>query len=120
MFISPVVTAELMDCSEQKKNVLLNYMNEIGYTELPKTEEVVELARRYLDADILQPKSFDDCLHIAYACVYNCDMLVSFNFKHLVNFKTIMGVKSVNAMVGYKEMPIYSPTMLIGGNNNDT
>jgi len=39
-----------------------------------------------------------------YACVYNCDMIISWNFKYMVNIKTILGVKSVNAFVGYKEM----------------
>jgi hypothetical protein len=63
----------------------------------------------------------DDSQHIAYACVYSCDMVVSWNFKHMVNLKTISGVKSVNALAGYKEMFIYPPTMLIeGGTENDT
>jgi hypothetical protein len=48
-------------------------------------------------------------------------MIVSWNFKHLVNVKTINGVKGVNALAGYKEMPIYTPTMLIeGGSDDDT
>ena len=82
---------------------------------------MLELARKYLDAGILQPKSFDDCQHIAYACVYNCDMVISWNFKHIVKVKTITGVKSVNALAGYREMPIYTPTMLIeGGTEDDT
>jgi hypothetical protein len=40
---------------------------------------------------------------------------LGWNFSHLVNFKTINGVRAVNALAGYKEMPIYSPSMLIGG-----
>jgi len=48
-------------------------------------------------------------------------MLISWNFKHLVNVKTITGVKGVNALAGYREMPIYTPTMLVsGGIDNDT
>jgi hypothetical protein len=46
-------------------------------------------------------------------------MLLSWNFGHLVNVKTISGVKGVNALAGYKEMPIYTPTMLIAGGNDD-
>jgi hypothetical protein len=37
----------------------------------------------------------------------------------LVNIKTISGVKSVNALVGYREMPIYTPTILISGGMED-
>jgi len=96
-------------------------MQEISYSLLQETDEVMGLASRYLEAGILPKKSFDDCQHIAYACVYNCDMIISWNFKHMVNYKTISGVKSVNALAGYKEMPIYTPTMLIlGGADDDT
>jgi len=46
-------------------------------------------------------------------------MIVSWNFEHMVNYKTISGVKSVNALAGYKEMPIYTPTILISGGAHD-
>ncbi|MCL2048884.1 MAG: type II toxin-antitoxin system VapC family toxin [Defluviitaleaceae bacterium] len=119
VFLSPVVMAEIDGCTEPKLSRLLNYLQKIQYTELKKTGEVTELAKKYLEAGILGKKSFDDCQHIAYACVYNCDMLVSWNFKHLVNIKTISGVKGVNALAGYREMPIYTPTILISGGADD-
>jgi len=118
-YISPVVIGEVMDCAEPKRSTLLEYLSAIQHTELQESVEVEELAVKYLEAGILRQKSFDDCRHIAYACVYNCDMLVSWNFKHLVNIKTIAGVKSVNALAGYKEMPIYTPTILIAGGAED-
>jgi len=119
VFLSPVVMGEIDGCSEPKLSFLVEQIQYIHYTELQKTDEVLELAGRYLDAGILRPKSFDDCQHIAYACVYDCDMIISWNFKHMVNVKTIAGVKSVNALAGYKEMPIYTPTMLISGGYED-
>jgi hypothetical protein len=45
--------------------------------------------------------------------IENCDFLVSWNFKHLVNVNTIKGVKIVNAVNDYREINIISPTMLI-------
>ena len=119
VYVSPVVMGELDGCTEPKLSLLLDKLQAIKYTELQKTDEVLELAKRYLDAGILRQKSFDDCQHIAYACVYNCDVLVSWNFKHLVNIKTISGVKGVNALAGYKEMPIYTPTIMISGGADD-
>ena len=118
-FISPIDVQELEKCYEPKRSVLAKHLQAIEYTLLDETDEVLELATLYLDAGILQKKSFDDCQHIAYACVYNCDMVVSWNFKHMVNIKTISGVKSVNALAGYRGMPIYSPTMLVSGGAND-
>ena len=119
--IFPVVIGEVMDCTEPKRSSLLGYLGIMRYKELQETEEVTTLASKYLEAGILNQKSLDDCRHIAYACVYDCDMLVSWNFKHLVNVRTITGVKGVNALMGYREMPIYTPTMLVsGGADSDT
>lgn len=120
-FISPVVLIELDDCPEPKRTALLLLLGDIGYNELHETDEVLLLAEKYSDADILPKRSNRDRQHIAYACIYNCDMLVSWNFKHLVNYKTISGIKGVNALAGYREMPIYTPTMLVsGGVENDS
>jgi predicted nucleic acid-binding protein len=118
-YISSIVLLELYDCSEPKRSALARQLRSISCTELDETDEVMELAKQYINAGILKEKSFDDCQHIAYACVYNCDMIISWNFKHMVNIKTISGVKSVNALVGYREMPIYTPTMLVEGDNDD-
>ena len=119
IFVSPVVMVELGNCEEPKQSFLLDRLSEINYTELQASDEVMELAEQYLKAGILPPKSARDRQHIAYACVYNCDMVISWNFKHMVNVKTISGVKGVNALAGYKEMPIYTPTMLISGGVDD-
>ena len=119
VFISPVCVLEIDDCPEPKRTALAEWLQSVPYTLLQETDEVVELADKYLEAGILRQKSFDDCQHIAYACAYNCDMLVSWNFKHLVNINTIAGVKSVNALAGYREMPIYTPTILISGGMDD-
>jgi len=115
VFTSPVVAQELSACDEPKLSFLSEQLRAIQFTELQATDEVMELAAQYLKAGILPPKSARDRQHIAYACVYNCDMVISWNFKHMVNYTTISGVKSVNALAGYKEMPIYTPTMLIEG-----
>jgi predicted nucleic acid-binding protein len=119
VYISPVVVLEIDDCTEPKRSYLAKQLQSIQYTELPMSDEVLELAAQYQKAGILPPKSTRDRQHIAYACVYNCDMIVSWNFKHMVNINTISGVKSVNALAGYKEMPIYTPTMLVSGGADD-
>ena len=113
VYVSSVGVIELNNCAEPKRSLLAEQLREISYTLVKQTDEVIELAELYLNAGIFREKSYRDCQHIAYSCVYNCDMIVSWNFKHMVNVKTISKVKSVNALAGYKEMPIYSPAMLI-------
>jgi hypothetical protein len=67
---------------------------------------------------ILKEKAFDDCQHIAAAIIRGCgcDTIVSWNFKHIVNLKTIARVKAVTALDGYNDILIYPPSILIGGN----
>jgi len=96
--ISPVDVLELDACPEPKRLILVKWLQSISYTLLQQTDEVLELAKQYLKAGILPKKSTRDRLHIAYACVYNCDMIVSWNFEHMVNYKTISGVKGANAL----------------------
>jgi hypothetical protein len=42
-----------------------------------------------------------------------CDMIVSWNFKHIVNPDTIMGIRKIAAAGGLKDIIIYSPAKLI-------
>jgi predicted nucleic acid-binding protein len=113
IYISDVVISEIRQCSEPKQSRMLEKMRLIEFEVLPETDTVKELAAEYIKEGVLTEKSLDDCLHIAYAVINNCDIIVSWNFKHLVNFKTIDKVRIVNAINRYKEISIISPTMLI-------
>ena len=119
VFISPVVTSELANCAEPKKTVLNKWLGTVEYTMLRYNDEVEELALLYSKSGILPQKSERDRFHIAYACVYDCDIIISWNFKHLIKYRTITDVKSVNASAGYREISIYSPTMMIEEEFND-
>ncbi len=77
------------------------------------TREVSEIARQIIDAGILTEKSFDDCQHIGAAVVNDCDCIISWNFKHIVNIKTIRGVRSITNLQGYKMIEIWSPSVLL-------
>src|SRR6266478_3196275 len=55
------------------------------------TEEAYELAKKYLDEEIVGQTSADDCVHIAAATINKVDILVSWNFKHIVNIFRIRG-----------------------------
>jgi predicted nucleic acid-binding protein len=121
ILISNVVVRELSECSDQvKRNLLLKHLDEIQYELVDVTEKTVELAEHIIDFGILKQKSFDDCQHIAAAIVNNCDFIISWNFKHIVNVKTIRGIKILTTMEGYKDIAIYPPSALqeeIDGND---
>ena len=73
------------------------------------TEEVIELADAYQRRGILTSKFYDDGLHIALASIAEADLLVSWNFRHIVHFDKIRLFNSVNLELGYKPLQIYSP-----------
>ena len=67
------------------------------------------MKNHYQERKILTPKFFDDGLHIAIATVNKIDILVSWNFKHIVHFNKIHFFNAVNLEMGYKQIDIYSP-----------
>lgn len=116
---SDVTLREISNCKEPKLSILLAYLSEIEYQRFPVTEEAENLANKIIQQGILTQKSFDDCLHIAIAVINNCDIILSWNFNHMVNIRTINGVRAVNILNGYKPIDIYSPTVLIKGDDID-
>ena len=113
LFISPVVMSEIDNCPEPKRSKLYARMEQIQFEILQRTDEITRLAKEYITNGILTEKSFDDCLHIAIAVINNCDIIVSWNFKHLANVRTIDKVKIANAMNRYREISIVPPSMLL-------
>ena len=55
----------------------------------------------------------EDALHLAIASVNNLDVVVSWNFEHIVKLKTRQGVAAVNTLLGYKPIEIVSPQEVI-------
>ncbi len=113
IYLSQITIDEIEKCSEPKRNVLYDHLSDIEYTKLEINTEIVELAQKIIDMGILRPKSFDDCQHIAVAVVNNCDCILSWNFKHIVNIKTIRGVRAITNLEGYKGIDIINPSALL-------
>jgi hypothetical protein len=76
---------------------------------LPDSDEAYELAEAYLQRGVVGRGSYADALHIALATVGRADVLVSWNFKHMVNLNRIRLVHSVNVERGYSLLEIRSP-----------
>jgi len=77
------------------------------------TEEAEELAKSYLNSGVISSKYLLDAEHIAIATVENADIVVSWNFKHIVNIKNIRGFNSVNIREGYQLLEIRTPMEVI-------
>jgi predicted nucleic acid-binding protein len=71
--------------------------------------EAGELADAYLSAGVVPRGMRADAQHIAIATVARVDVLVSWNFKHVVNLQRIHGYNSVNLRQGYPLIEIRTP-----------
>ena len=117
--ISSVTLGELNKCPEPKRQLLSDFVEQIRPKMQTFTDESLELAEKFIDFGILKQKSIDDCRHLAAAILSGSDVIVSWNFKHIVNAKTIKGMRIITTAEGYKDVIICSPTMLIEGDEND-
>lgn len=110
--------------SEVTESEILKARKEIRdfYTSLPQeslefvqiTEDSVLLADAYIGENVVGKSSRDDCLHIGIATVSRVDILVSWNFKHIVNIYRIRGYNSVNMKFGFPALEIRSPKEIVG------
>jgi predicted nucleic acid-binding protein len=109
---SDLTEAEIFDAPERVRNFFKGLPQ--AHLEIVKvTDEAVVLAKRYIDENVVGKTSFDDCLHIALATIHKVDILVSWNFKHIVNVYRIRGYNSVNLRSGYQTLEIRSPKDII-------
>jgi hypothetical protein len=77
------------------------------------TPDALKLAQTYVDEKVVGETSLDDCIHIALATLHKVDILVSWNFKHIVNVYRIRGYNSVNLKLGYSTLEIRSPREIV-------
>ena len=80
---------------------------------LDLSEEMVALQNAYIDAGILGKSSMDDAEHIAAASIEAVDLMVSWNFKHIVHFDKIRAYNAINVLRGYRGIDIRCPSEVI-------
>ena len=112
VFISDLLVEEIEAIGDKiKKNHLLDLIK--GFERLPNTgKEIESLAEEYVRNGIIPVKHIEDAIHIAVATVYSIDVLVSWNFEHIVKLKTKREVNAINVLLGYNQLEIIELTML--------
>lgn len=79
----------------------------------PTSIEADRLHRAYLAAGVVGLAAEDDAQHVANATAARADMIVSWNFKHIVHFDKIKAYNAVNAREGYSVLAIHTPKEVI-------
>lgn len=107
----------------EKVEILAQYLSKIKYDMITVSAEVEHIAALIKGKGLLiSDKHHNDRLHIGCAIMAQCDILVSLNFKHLVNVTTVHGVREITSLGGYRSIDIVPPVMLIesGDDKNDS
>ncbi len=110
--------AELLRAPKFVKDLLENLADETK-EKVKLSAEAIELADKYITAKVVGKTSRADCQHIALATLSHADVLVSWNFKHIVNLDKIRGYNGINFQNGYQMIEIRTPKEIFNyGNDN--
>ena len=108
LIFSDVAEDELVNAPEAVRQ-FVGQIAEKNLIRVQLTEEAILLAEAYLNANVVGRSSRADCYHIALATLYRADLLVSWNFKHIVNIERIHGYNAINLLKGYQILEIRNP-----------
>lgn len=98
----------------QKVRDFFNSLEDEEKEKVTVTADALILAQKYVEEKVVGETSIDDCIHIATATIHKVDLLVSWNFKHIVNVYRIRGYNSINLRLGYTNLNIHSPKEIVG------
>ena len=84
----------------------------VGLNVIVLTDEMTRLAGKYIAAGAFTTTMYNDAVHVAAATMTGQDVLVSWNFRHLVNRRRRAVVCAVNAAEGLRVLEILSPPEL--------
>ena len=113
-FISRTVIAELENAPEPKRTEMLKKITDAGVSILEIDEEVEFLVEQYLIEGVIPERKRTDAYHVSFATVYELDVLLTWNQRHLANLRKRELIFAVNLKIGYsKPLEIITPEEVI-------
>ena len=85
----------------------------VGIKTLQSNNEVQKLTEDYVKYEAVSEKYITDAFHIAVAVIHSLDIIVSWNFRHIVRRKTKDIVSMVNTKNNLKHVEIVTPAELL-------
>ena len=110
--VSDVTRRELERAPESIKDILRT-IPETNIEKVFLDREAEKLAQEYVNESVVGSKQIADALHIAIATTERVDVLVSWNFHHIVNLDRIRGFNAISLKTGFPLLEIRSPREII-------
>ena len=107
-FFSQLLAAELENAPRPVR-ALYAELRPLAGPAIELSPDALDLASRYSAHQIVPARFRNDMLHIALATVADADIVVSWNFRHIVRFDKIRQFNAVNLEAGFKVIAIHSP-----------
>ena len=108
LIVSDLLVAELAGAPENVQTVL-ERLSAANVETVDLSEEAQRLRDEYLKSGVVTIEHGNDALHVALATVNGADMIVSWNFRHIVHYDKIRGFNSVNLREGYMPLRYIRP-----------
>jgi predicted nucleic acid-binding protein len=116
--LSDTTLAELADAPPDVRKIV-DELPERCLEFIYQDEESEALAESYIQQNVLPSRMRVDAQHIAVATVAKVNVLVSWNFRHIVNLDRIHGFNAVNLRAGYPMLEIRSPREVLTDEDED-
>jgi len=115
-YVSPVVLDEAGRGDPVQAENRLKVL--AGFEMLEANAEVERLTLQYIHDLDLPPKATRDAAHLAFACAYELDYLVTWNCMHIANAEVVRLLASINSIAGLATPIICTPEELMGREEN--
>ena len=112
LLVSELLVREAENAPQQVRDVLSSVPAQF-IEAVAVSGEAAELRNAYMAAEVVSGRHQNDAFHVALATVARADLIVSWNFKHIVHFDKIRGFNAVNLREGYLPVEIHSPLEVV-------
>lgn len=117
VYISSVVLEEARQGDPEPARRRLEVL--AGFPVLDATPAIESLAAMYMTHLTLPGKALRDAAHLAFACGYEMDYLVTWNCTHIANAEIRRRLMAINAAMGRQTPIICTPEELMGTEETD-
>ncbi|GJL53092.1 MAG: hypothetical protein NPIRA02_02240 [Nitrospirales bacterium] len=108
-YISGLVLEEIARASEAIQTRIQSHLADVPLLLLEESDISIALAQAYLDAGAIPHNYRNDARHVAMATTNHITVIVSWNFRHMVNLHRKRELNSVNMKQGYPLIDLVSP-----------
>lgn len=111
LYTSEAVLAELRQAQFPGQEESLALVAEVPV--LPVDDEIVGVARAYVEHLVMPKGQMGDSFHLAFACIHAMDYLLTWNCSHLANPRKATHIAEINRRLGLLTPTILTPQMLV-------